>query len=178
VLTELRRYRDMGVRHIYRLHNADNGFGGTGLYNDLFTINTKAIDGEWFDVTNDCDPRLDFHLDLLDWLQDDDGSNQEPAAAFARLLLSILTGQKVDPPRPPAGANCNARDLQPLGETLITGLMDLKMIVDVDHLSMRTFNDVMTLVEERGSPGIVSSHASFVDMGISRSARGCGGRAG
>jgi microsomal dipeptidase-like Zn-dependent dipeptidase len=164
VLTEIKRYRDMGVRHIYPLHNADNGFGGTGLYNDIFGLNTRVINGEWFDITNDCDPRIDFHMDLLDGLQ----PGTDPIHDMLIQLLRELLGSNAVPPRPPAGANCNARGLQPLGTTLINGLMDERMIIDVDHLSERTFNDVMAIAETRQYAGVISSHNAYVELGIPR----------
>jgi len=168
VLTELKRYRDMGVRHIYPLHNADNGFGGTGLYNQIFTINTKVINNRWFNVTDACDERIDFHLDLLDALQPDGGSMPSWLVDLVYLMLGMLTGDDTAAPRPPAGRNCNARYLQPLGETLVRGIMDLGMIIDVDHLSTRTRDDVLTIAEELHYAGVISSHNTYVELGLFR----------
>ncbi|MGI8511102.1 MAG: hypothetical protein ACR2NH_00550 [Solirubrobacteraceae bacterium] len=59
----------------------------------------------------------------------------------------------------PAGPVCNARGLTDLGEFAIQGLMNRRMIVDPDHLSVVSRKQVMSLLEARGYPGVVSSHS-------------------
>ena len=59
----------------------------------------------------------------------------------------------------PGGPQCNARGLTDLGEHAIKGLMDRRMIVDPDHLSVVSRNKVMSLLEARNYSGVVSSHS-------------------
>ena len=59
----------------------------------------------------------------------------------------------------PRGAQCNARGLTELGEHLIRGMMGKGMIVDPDHLSVRSRKGVMSLLEADRHSGVVSSHS-------------------
>ena len=59
----------------------------------------------------------------------------------------------------PRGAQCNARGLTELGEHFIRGMMGKGMIVDPDHLSVRSRKGVMSLLEADRHSGAVSSHS-------------------
>ena len=59
----------------------------------------------------------------------------------------------------PAAPHCNIRGLTDLGDHLIKRMMDKRMIVDPDHLSVLAREQVMALLEGRNYPGVVSSHS-------------------
>jgi microsomal dipeptidase-like Zn-dependent dipeptidase len=63
------------------------------------------------------------------------------------------------------GGLCNGNGLTPLGNQLISGMMNRGMIVDVDHMSQHTFSDTMNLVTPRMYP-VVSSHSGFTEINI------------
>ena len=69
------------------------------------------------------------------------------------------------PPRAPAGPDCNARGLTEAGTTLVNGLIDRHMIMDVDHMDIPTFDAAMTIAEARHYPGISSGHTGIVPTG-------------
>jgi microsomal dipeptidase-like Zn-dependent dipeptidase len=72
--------------------------------------------------------------------------------------LQAALGAGATPLYPPA-PHCNARGLTPLGEHLIRKMMEKRMIVDPDHLSVLAREQVMALLEEQKYPGAVSSHS-------------------
>ncbi len=61
----------------------------------------------------------------------------------------------------PHGPSCNQRALQPIGEYLINGLIDRKMIVEIDHMSYQTLLDTIDILEARNYSGFISSHGWF-----------------
>jgi microsomal dipeptidase-like Zn-dependent dipeptidase len=65
-------------------------------------------------------------------------------------------------------ANCNARGLSAVGTTLIDSLMDHRMIIDIDHTDMSTFDAILTMAETRHYPAIVSGHTGLVEPALTR----------
>jgi microsomal dipeptidase-like Zn-dependent dipeptidase len=59
-------------------------------------------------------------------------------------------------PDPP---HCNAKGLSPLGEHLVRKMMEKKMIIDPDHLSVRARDHLLSIVESQKYSGIISSHS-------------------
>ncbi|GAB17075.1 hypothetical protein GOEFS_018_01070 [Gordonia effusa NBRC 100432] len=53
---------------------------------------------------------------------------------------------------------CNVRGLTSLGEYTVAGIIKRHMVIDVDHLSVKSATRVLDLVSSRGYPGVVSSH--------------------
>ena len=58
----------------------------------------------------------------------------------------------------PKGAQCNARGLTDLGDHAVRAMMDKGMIVDPDHLSVRSRKQVLSLLEAKRHGGAISSH--------------------
>src|SRR5262249_22725701 len=61
------------------------------------------------------------------------------------------------------GGRKNVRGLTDLGKTLIEEMMNHGMIVDVDHMSLRSRADALDIAERRGCP-VVSSHVGFIEI--------------
>ena len=59
----------------------------------------------------------------------------------------------------PTDSNCNALGLTALGEHAVRRLMEKRMIIDPDHLSVRARKSVMDLLEAARYSGAVSSHS-------------------
>ena len=59
----------------------------------------------------------------------------------------------------PAAPHCNARGLTPLGVHLVERMMEKKMIIDPDHLSVRARDHLLSVVEAKKYSGVVSSHS-------------------
>ena len=146
IRTQLDHYYDLGVRHIFPIHNADNRFGGTALYNDLFAFNNKAITGDWWNVENCSNPDITFHV----------GSMSNPLIT----AVAGLVGQSMPPV--PDGSNCNARGLTPEGEVLLDRMMQKHMIIDLDHMSTRMINSSLDRLEAAHYPAVAMSHSGFI----------------
>ncbi len=81
-------------------------------------------------------------------------------AGFANSLQAIVPtggGAGAVPLYPPA-PHCNKRGLTDLGEHVLTGMMNRKWIVDVDHMSVRARNTSLSFLEARRYSGVLSSH--------------------
>ena len=59
----------------------------------------------------------------------------------------------------PNDSNCNARGLTDLGDHAIRRLMQDRIVIDPDHLSVKARKSVMDLIEARRYSGAVSSHS-------------------
>jgi microsomal dipeptidase-like Zn-dependent dipeptidase len=158
VRAELQRFYDLGVRHIFPVHNADSGFAGTAFFDDRLALAQRDINGRWWDVDRcPASSGIDYHLGLLDLIND--------VGDFPLLGPVFRTTFPDLPPRPPSGGNCNEGGLTPLGHFLINQMMDRGMLVDVDHMSRAAFTATLDIAEQRHYPGIISSHTGFVEMG-------------
>jgi hypothetical protein len=73
--------------------------------------------------------------------------------ALALYLPPGLT--PIYPPQP----HCNVRGLTPLGEHLIRRMVQKRMIVDVDHLSVIARKQALALLESLHYSGVISSHS-------------------
>jgi len=58
---------------------------------------------------------------------------------------------------------CNAKGLTDSGKFLIRALASKGMIIDVDHMSARTFEDTMNILEPMNYP-VVSGHSGFTEI--------------
>jgi microsomal dipeptidase-like Zn-dependent dipeptidase len=54
---------------------------------------------------------------------------------------------------------CNVRGLTPLGEYLINRMIDRGMIIETDHMSVRTRAQALAILEARGYSGAITSHS-------------------
>lgn len=161
VQNEIANLHGAGVRHVFPIHNADNAFGGTALYEQIMAFNNKIINNEWWSVGGCASgSNIDFHLGLLDTIND--AGNL--AAIVNPFLFSVAQQTGALPPRPPAGPNCNTRGLSSLGEVFVNGLIDRQMVIDVDHMSSIALNRTMQIAEARKYPGLAMSHTGFVEM--------------
>jgi microsomal dipeptidase-like Zn-dependent dipeptidase len=150
VQSQLDHYYNLGVRHVFPVHNTDNAFGGTALYNDLFAFNNKVITGSWWNIENCSDPGITFHV----------GAQSNPLFSF----LAALAGDPIPPA--PAGSSCNTRGLTTLGASFLNKLMAKKMIIDLDHMSTRMINSALDQLEAAQYPAVAMSHSGFRAMAL------------
>jgi microsomal dipeptidase-like Zn-dependent dipeptidase len=143
-------YYAKGVRHFFPVHVIDNAFGGSAMYEPLFTYANKIVTGGDFFGQRDCGA---------------DGFGYKTGQASPLLtLLGALVGTGTAPTTSFA-ADCNDRTLQPLGESLLHGLMRRKMIVDLDHMDALTAGQVLTIAEGEHYP-LVAGHTGILGVTI------------
>jgi microsomal dipeptidase-like Zn-dependent dipeptidase len=151
VREQLDKYHGLGVRHIFPVHVFDNAFGGAALYNGLFTVGNKKLNGDFFEV-EDCS-RLGFEGISYDANLDD----------LLDQALALFSVGAVPGYPSTEGGHCNTRSLTPLGEFLIREMMDRKLIIDVDHMSALTLDRVLEIAESEGYP-VAAGHTGFLEI--------------
>lgn len=157
VRSELQRYYQLGVRHLFPIHLSDNVFGGSAVTDDRFNINNLILTGRLYSV-RDCSPSgFDFQL----------GDLSNIAAALLGLFntnpFTLATRGTINYPDYPDFPHCNDRGLTPLGEVLIREMIANGMIIDIDHMSELSASRTLAICEETGYP-VVGGHTGFLDF--------------
>ena len=156
---------NLGVRSMFPVHKFDNAFGGTamdgGTTGLLVNLGNMHMTGRWWEVSacpgTDTDhtpggfgPALPPLVATLAQLPPD-------RTVFEPALTAPLATEPL--PSYPTGPVCNVRGLTSLGEYLINRMIDRGMIVEADHMSVRTRAQAMTILESRGYSGVITSHS-------------------
>ncbi|MBA2715418.1 MAG: membrane dipeptidase [Rubrobacteraceae bacterium] len=136
---QLDKYYEFGVRHIFPIHFANNGFGGTGFQNDT----EMAVDPDSLGqgMPSTVNPRSFAHQYPV---------ATEDAREFG---YELRTGRR------------NVQGLTGLGKTLIREMISRGMTFDVDHMSARSKADVFDICEAADYP-VLSGHTGFIEMCI------------
>gem|GEM_PF-1769548 len=186
VRAQVDHYYDLGVRHIFPVHNFDNAFGGAATWQDSIEVGNRVSEGHWWS-TRDCSGEgYGFSLGTMTQLAvamlkyNDAIDPQELAALLVTRELGIVDGTLLDLalmaltgelPRPPGDrADCNVLGMSSLGDVLLDALMDKGMVIDVDHMSAYAIDDTLDRAEARvsathpdGYP-LVITHALFAEL--------------
>lgn len=140
------------MRSLFIAHWIDNAFAGAALEGGArgAFINTfnRLQTGRWF-RTGSC-PQAGEGEEVDTLTQ---GELQVLASFFPITQPIADEGMPSYPP----GRQCNARGLTALGRHLVMRMMDLHMLIEVDHLSERARARVLLMAERRRYP-LVSSH--------------------
>ncbi|HEU5063980.1 MAG TPA: hypothetical protein VFT79_12645, partial [Solirubrobacterales bacterium] len=138
----------MGVASFFPIHKFDNALGGVRFDSGAFGAAINAANfkqtGHFWQIET-CqgegeDNPQDTHVDVID------------AGLFAFMPKGVLP---VYPPPP----HCNALGLTPLGEFTVEQMIDRGLMIEVDHMSLKTATRTLELAEARGFSGVLSSHS-------------------
>jgi len=155
---------DLGVRSLFPVHKFDNAFGGTamdgGTNGILVNLGNKYMTGRWWEVEScpvgehDRSPGLapgvpDVYVDLAT-------GDPGPSVFRQEFTAPLVTA---DLPTYPPGPVCNVRGLTELGEYLVNRMIDMGMIVETDHLSVKGRARALEILEARGYSGVITSHS-------------------
>jgi microsomal dipeptidase-like Zn-dependent dipeptidase len=171
VRAQLDAFRALGVRHVFPIHNFDNGFGGAATWQDTIAIGNAYSTGNFYDTENCPDtPALDGHSGYGKRLFESALGDPLGEAFLAAQLLGLgmahtdlnylqarLQAYQLD-------TTCNRKGLTSLGSFLIREMMSRRMIIDVDHMSTKSFDATLDLAAGEGYPGIVASHVLMFDL--------------
>lgn len=150
----LRELWDLGVRSLFPVHKFDNAFGGTamdsGTTGILVNLGNKYMTGRWWRAESCPEGEHDKSPTNLSF------DNPEWYAFLRDYIAPLFHG---DFPAYPPGNICNVRGLTPLGEHLINRMIDMGMIVETDHLSVKGRERVLDILESRGYSGVITSHS-------------------
>lgn len=131
---QLDKYYSLGVRSIFPLHALNNGFGGCQLYQ-----------GEIFSIMN--------WLKTGDFYQPE--SSKNPRVFYKQPKANLPADVK---------GHSNVLGLTKTGEWFIRKLIEKKFVIEIDHMSDKTFNKVLDILWEEKYPGIIASHTRILDM--------------
>jgi len=144
---ELQKYYDIGVRHVFPIHQYDNGFGGAAIFRDELNSANRVVAGHHFRV-RDCSAQ---------------GYSYNVNSSLATDFLSLLLHGAEFPDQnyyDQFAADCNELGLTATGRTLINAMMDMGFIIDVDHMSRLMLDDVLAIAQARNYP-LVSGHSTL-----------------
>ncbi|CAO5178722.1 Membrane dipeptidase (Peptidase family M19) [Frankia sp. AiPs1] len=155
----LNTLQSYGVSNIFPVHKFDNAFGGTrfdpGTTGVAINVANRISTGHWWQVTPCTGP----------------SDNEQPLVSDAiAALLAKAGGSATLPagttlPVYPSGSVCNVRGLTALGAYLVRQAITRGMIINIDHMGVKTAEDVLNIVEAAHYPGVLSAH-SWADRGI------------
>jgi microsomal dipeptidase-like Zn-dependent dipeptidase len=154
---------DMGVRHVFPIHNFDNAFGGAATWMDPIGVGQAVAEGRWWVLRNCGNGVGDYGF----WVDN--------ALEF---LMSVLGfGIGIVPPLPPyingnldtAYASCNQYGLNTLGPLLLHTLMDKGMLIDIDHMGALSLDQTIAITAAgpagNGLPyPLLASHVQAFDL--------------
>jgi microsomal dipeptidase-like Zn-dependent dipeptidase len=152
VVAEIERYRARGVRHVFPVHLFDNAIGGAAVKEDVLNLGNFVLTGGLFNVY-DCKP-AGYGFQFGD-------VSKMPRAVLGAMAARFGVSY---PAYPDVGAHCNSRGLTKFGDHVVRALMRSKMIIDVDHMSVRTRTAVLDRADACEYPGIVSGHSGFIEL--------------
>jgi microsomal dipeptidase-like Zn-dependent dipeptidase len=157
IAAEVRRLHALGVRYIFPVHLVDNAFGGTAAYIHLFNVANRNQFGRWWDLI--CAPKESG----IRWRHEPPRS--VPESALALSSLGITTEEAVPlPPCAESEGHMNARRLQRRGKVALNEMMRLGMMIDIDHASRRTIDDIIAFTRPVAYP-LVSGHNGLAVAG-------------
>ncbi|WP_223263365.1 membrane dipeptidase [Rhodococcus sp. MTM3W5.2] len=138
----------LGVRQMYVTHKFDNAFGGTrfdgGTTGVAVNVGNFLGTGRFWQTEPCKGPEHDMPLEPVS-----DGASEVLAALPPGVTLPVY----------PSGPMCNTRGLTKLGEHMVRGMMARGMIVDIDHMSAKTAEDTLRILEQAKYSGVVSTHS-------------------
>ena len=166
VLATLDRYREQGVRVIFPVHKYDNAFAPGDGQRGIIELGNLVNSSHYSNFIEDCPFGSEAVFDRGDVTFGGLNRPRErydiPAplrmAGFAsnplRTVLPLLSALQEPGLR---GNFCQNAGLTPLGETLIRGIMERGMIVDIAHLPQHAVSRALDILEAADYPA-TSTH--------------------
>jgi len=177
VAERLEDYYDRGVRVLFPVHKYDNAFSAGDGNKGFIELGNFLQTGHFGHFTTDCDAEIPAGFD--------GGRMQFPGinrprenyveAApndftlfYENLVRSLggFLGSLINPPPPPPGdgEHCQKFGMTPLGEFLIQRMMQMGMLIEVDHLPRKAYRRAFELLNENDYPAIGSHGRDFTDL--------------
>lgn len=160
---QLDAYHARGVRVIFPVHKYDNRFGPGDGSGDFIELGNFLNSGHWTNMTQDCpsEEGLDDGFDgdaitfggLQQPREDYLSPPPEDLSAFPQAPLDTALGYVGEILEGPLdGYWCQNAGLTDAGVTLIEGMMDRGMIVELDHLPLWSYVQAFALLEAADYP--------------------------
>ncbi|MFE4258276.1 discoidin domain-containing protein [Streptomyces sp. NPDC056883] len=154
----------LGVRSMFLCHKFDNALCGVrfdeGALGTAINVGQFLSTGTFWKTEQCTGPQHDNPIGLA------------PAAAAEKQLPA-----GVSVPSYASNAQCNTRGLTDLGDYAVRGMMKRKMMLELDHMSVKAAGQAFDIMETENYPGVISSH-SWMDLGWMERLYKLGGFAG
>ena len=169
--------RKLGVSSMYPVHKFDNAFGGTrfdaGAVGAVINTGQFTLSGHFWEIEpctgEEADNTIATSTGGLLPLSAPQAAEEIAADEEAGLIEAGFAAfgdggfaSDADPlpglPVYPAGPHCNKRGLTDLGRKLIDLMIDNHMLIEVDHMSVKTRDAVLDILAKRGYSGVLSGH--------------------
>ncbi|MFF3333863.1 discoidin domain-containing protein [Streptomyces sp. NPDC002888] len=151
----------LGVRSMFLCHKFDNALCGVrfdeGGLGTAINVGQFLSTGTFWKTEKCTGPQHD---------------NPIGGAAAPEAEKELPAGVEV--PSYAADAQCNTRGLTALGEYAVRGMMQRKMMLEIDHMSVKATGRVLDIFEAASYPGVLSSH-SWMDIDWTERVYGLGG---
>ncbi|MGA5505431.1 discoidin domain-containing protein [Streptomyces umbrinus] len=152
---------DLGVRSMFLCHKFDNALCGVrfdeGGLGTAINVGQFLSTGTFWQTEKCTGPQHD---------------NPIGGAAAPSAEEELPAGVEV--PSYDDDAQCNKRGLTELGEYAVRGMMQRKMMLEVDHMSVKATGRALDIFESESYPGVLSSH-SWMDLNWTERVYGLGG---
>ncbi len=152
-------YHDLGVRHLFPVHLANNALAGAAVYDDRFALLNRALNDDYIEIEDASSSGIEFRLEVdpglaVNWYKSPINLSDPLGGAYYQPPASYRTTP---------GGHANTRGLTDRGRAAIAEMMHLGMVIDVDHMSQRALHETLDLAEWAGYP-VVSGHTGFRDL--------------
>lgn len=137
-----------GVRTMYPTHRFDNQFGGARQEDGFINVGQWLATGRFFE-TETCDAETRGRYFKSGF----------PLIGDVPVIKDILNVIGLNPEYDESQPLCNQHGLSDLGVFLVNRMIDMGMIIEMDHMSTKTANAVMEIVEARNYSGVISGHS-------------------
>jgi microsomal dipeptidase-like Zn-dependent dipeptidase len=175
IAAELDWLYSLGVRQITPIHLTDNAFGGTAIYMRFLEVLNVIVTGRHYETEDGWESgiryRLDYDGGLVGGVQRavaGAGPKLAPKAAMnRRSLMYDMRGaaelEKSTAPELHGRSHANVRGLTVYGVILLEEMRARGMIIDVDHMSQKSLDTALDLMESVDYP-VISSHSWFREL--------------
>jgi microsomal dipeptidase-like Zn-dependent dipeptidase len=141
----------LGIRQLELINKFDNALAGvagdSGTTGTITNTGNFTSTGHYWDLQPCTDPNNHDHSPT-----NTHNIDQSLANGLGALAPGTTPSYGPDP-------LCNQLGLSNLGDWAIRRLMDRRMIVDPDHMSVVARDQAMNLLESQNYPGVISSHS-------------------
>lgn len=163
----LDEFASWGVSTVFPVHKFDNALGGARMDSDLagLAVNIgNKIGTQRFWETEPCTTAASDHSQPLAHTGVADGLAAASSGAPDGTAVPVYPDEPL----------CNVRGLTGLGEHTVRALMDRGMLINIDHMGVKTAVRTLDIAEEAGYSGIVVDH-NWADMTINHRIHEMGG---
>lgn len=138
----------LGIRGLFTAHKFDNQLSGAVLEDGFINIGEALSTGHYYESEH-CNAKT----------RGKRMTSGFPVIGEIPLITSLLGQIGATPTYPDDDDQCNWRGLTDKGVYLVNRMIDMHMLIDIDHLSDKAATQVMDIVEARRYSGVVSSHS-------------------